>query len=140
MATWRRPLNHVAHFVHMENYFERNPRSSNTEADSKAWSSLWKTSVPSKIRVFLWRLARESLHMADVQNMSRTSTCGLCGGSDSWKHSLLECNMANSVWSLSNDTMVEHMQACGESHARNWLFHMLETLPHDQFIRLTVTL
>jgi hypothetical protein len=126
-----------------ENYYERNRGSSNTEADSKAWCSLCKTSVPSKIRVFLWRLAQPSLPTADVlehQNISRSSICGLCVRLDSWKHSILECNMANSVWALSDDSMVEHMHACGESHAQNWLFHMLETLSHDHFIKLTVTL
>jgi hypothetical protein len=48
---------------------------------------------------------------------------------------VLALGVANNGWALSDDTMVDHMQACGESHARNWLFHMLETLPHDQFIR-----
>jgi hypothetical protein len=53
---------------------------------------------------------------------------------------LIECDMAVSVWALENEMLVEHMSACGETYAQNWLFHMLETLPHDQFIRLTVTL
>jgi hypothetical protein len=45
---------------------KRNRGSSNTESDSKAWCSLCKTSVPSKIRVFLWRLAQQSLPTAYV--------------------------------------------------------------------------
>jgi hypothetical protein len=72
--------------------------------------------------------------------MSQSSTCSFCGAVNSWKHSLIECNMANNIWALSNDLMVENMSACGETHARNWLFHLLETLPHDQFTRLSVTL
>jgi hypothetical protein len=36
--------------------------------------------------------------------------------------------------------MVEHMITCGETDARNWLFHMMETMPHDQLTRMTVTL
>jgi hypothetical protein len=48
--------------------------------------------------------------------------------------------MANSVWALSDDLMVEHMIACGQNNAKLWLFHLLETLPHEQFIQLTITL
>jgi hypothetical protein len=48
--------------------------------------------------------------------------------------------MANSVWALSDSMMVEHMTAYDEPNAKHWLFRMMETLPHDQFIRLTVTL
>jgi hypothetical protein len=36
--------------------------------------------------------------------------------------------------------MVEHMNSCGETNAKHWIFHMIETLPHDQFSRLAVTL
>jgi hypothetical protein len=53
----------------------------------KEWSSLWNIKVPSKIRVFLWRLARHSLPTADVlhhRNMASQSSCALCGAQDSW--------------------------------------------------------
>jgi len=40
--------------INRENYFEGNAGSSNTESGSKGWCSLWKTAVPSKVRVFLW--------------------------------------------------------------------------------------
>jgi ribonuclease HI len=48
--------------------------------------------------------------------------------------------MVNSVWVLSDSLMVEHIIACDERSAKHWLFHLKETLPHDQFTRLTVTL
>jgi hypothetical protein len=89
--------------INRENYYEGNPGSSNSESVTKGWSSLWKNSVPSKIRVFLWRQAQHSLPTADIlehRNMSRTSSCSLCGTVDSWRHSLIECNMANSVWMM----------------------------------------
>nr|XP_051221174.1 uncharacterized protein LOC127339353 [Lolium perenne] len=129
--------------INRENYYEGNPGSSNAEADSKAWCSLWKVQVPSKVRVFLWRLARQSLPTADLlehRNMAQSSRCSLCGGADSWRHSLIECNMSASVWALSDDEMVEHMRAVGEPSAKNWLFKMIETLSHVQFTRLTVSL
>jgi hypothetical protein len=57
----------------------------------KMLESLWKTSVPSKIRVFFWT-AQKSLPTSDVlehSNMSTNSTCSLCGADDSSKHSLI---------------------------------------------------
>jgi hypothetical protein len=86
---------------------------------------------------------KQSIPTADVlahRNMATSSTCSLCGAEYSWRHSLIECNMANSVWVLSDSLMVENMIACDERNAKLWLFHLMETLPHDQFTRLTVTL
>jgi hypothetical protein len=129
--------------MHRENCFEGNPGLSNLEAEEKGWSSLLKTSVPSKVRVFLWRLAKQSLLTADLlqhRNMSHSSSCSICGAMDSWRHSLLECNMAACVWALADDLMVEHMMMNSEPSVKQWLFDMLGSLPHDQFTRLTVTL
>ena len=55
--------------------------SSNHTLDEKGWPSLWQTKVPSKIRSFLWRLARQSLPTEDVRqhrNMSMVDNCQLC--------------------------------------------------------------
>jgi hypothetical protein len=71
-------------------------RSNRREAE-KEWTSLWQVQVPSKIRVFLWCLARHSLPSANVlhrRNMADHNSCALCGAQDSWRHALLECNMA----------------------------------------------
>jgi hypothetical protein len=96
-----------------ENYFQSNTSSSNSEVDEKGWTTLWKTPVPSKRRVFLWRLAQQSLPTADLlhhRHMSTTCTCHICGEVDSWKHSLVQCNMARSVWVLSDSSLLEYME------------------------------
>jgi hypothetical protein len=72
--------------------------------------------------------------------MSTTNTCTLCGALDSWRHSLFECNMAHSMWVLSDELVFEHMTVCGEGHAKHWVFHMIDTLPHEQSTRIAVTL
>lgn len=59
---------------------------SNTSAREKKWSSPWKIKVPSKVRIFLWRLAHHSLPSADVlqhRNMAPRSACALCSARDS---------------------------------------------------------
>jgi LPS sulfotransferase NodH len=40
-----------------EDWLDGRATSSSSVDDGKAWSKLWKTKVPSKVRVFLWRLA-----------------------------------------------------------------------------------
>lgn len=73
---------------------------SDTKADEKEWTDLWKVKVHSKVRVFLWRLARQTIPAKDLRfrrNMADDFRCSLCGEPDSWKHALLECHMASGV-------------------------------------------
>jgi hypothetical protein len=42
-------------------WLEDRAGSSRVSEEEKGWSMLWKVKVPSKIKVFLWRLARQSL-------------------------------------------------------------------------------
>uniref|UniRef100_A0A8R7QQD3 Reverse transcriptase zinc-binding domain-containing protein n=1 Tax=Triticum urartu TaxID=4572 RepID=A0A8R7QQD3_TRIUA len=87
-----------------ENMLEGSGATSDNSSQEKAWSSLWKIGVPSKVKVFLWRLARHSLSTTDVlhhRNMSYVSACPLCGADDSWRHALVSCTMARCVWALS---------------------------------------
>jgi hypothetical protein len=101
-----------------ENYYEGNFGSSSPKVEVKGWTTLWKTAIPYKLRVFLWRLAQQSLptsYLLQHHHVSTTtSTCSLCGVIDSWRHSLLESDMARSIWALSDVSMVEHMEATTE--------------------------
>jgi len=47
-------------------WLENKPGHLDVEADEQEWSAIWQLKVPSKIRVFLWRLARHSIPTADV--------------------------------------------------------------------------
>ena len=71
--------------------------------------------------------------------MATSSCCAICGGEDSWMHSLITC-MARCVWALSDPELVEHLLAMAEPDAKSWLFSMQESMPHDEFVKLTVTL
>ena len=93
-------------------WLENRPGRSNVHAEEKEWSIIWQLKVPSKIKVFLWRLARHSLPTADVlhrRHMAEQAACLICGAPDSWKHSLLDCNMAKCVWALAREETVEHI-------------------------------
>jgi hypothetical protein len=62
----------------------------------------------------------------------------VCGAMVSWKHSLLGCNMASSVWALESK-LVQHLHSNSEPNAKRCPFVMLGSLPHDQFISVTIT-
>jgi hypothetical protein len=117
--------------------------SSDVRGEEKSWTMLWKVQVPSKLRVFLWRLARQSLPSADVlhhRHMAPQSSCFICGEQDSWKHSLLECNMARCVWALAPEDITEFIANVQEPHARGWLAAVFRALPHEELTRVVVTL
>lgn len=99
--------------------------------------------VTTKLKVFLWRLAHHSLPTKDVRkhkHMSDRDECMVCGMQDSWRHGLIECTMARCVWALVDQELMEHMMATPEPLACNWLFYMVDVLPHKDLTRLVVTL
>ena len=104
---------------------------------------MWKIPVPSKIQIFLWILAKHSLPTEDVRhhrNMAPTAACAICGHEDSWRHSLIECNLARCVWALTKEDITEHISLSAEQTPRQWLFSMIETMEKDDLIQMLVTL
>jgi hypothetical protein len=62
-------------------YLESIAGRSDIAAVEKKWLAIWKLRIPSKIKVFLWRLACASIPSADVlhhRNMSTRDKCGIC--------------------------------------------------------------
>ncbi|KAF8692175.1 hypothetical protein HU200_039777 [Digitaria exilis] len=84
---------------------------SDTGAEEKEWVQLWSVKVPSKIRVFLWWLARQSLPTGD-------------------------CNMARAVWALENEEITEFLGQKQETDARAWLVAIMAALPHEALTRV----
>jgi hypothetical protein len=126
-----------------EDWLEGRATGSNAAEEEKGWKSLWKVQVSSKIRLFLWRLARQSLPTGDVRNhrhMADTSSCSICGREDSWRHSLIECTPSRCVWALVGEEITQHMCYSNEPNAKLWLFHMMESLKYVEFVEMAVTL
>ena len=92
---------------------EVRPSQSNVSAEEKEWTELWSIKVPSKVWVFLWRMARISIptgHMRHHRNMAPNQRCVLYGAAYSWRHALLECNLARSVWALERENISEFLR------------------------------
>jgi hypothetical protein len=116
---------------------------SNISVEEKEWTTLWGIKVPSKIRVFLWRLARSSLPSKDVlhhKHMADNNACSICGAADSWRHSLIECNMARCVWALEDEAITEHICENPAQDPKSWLVAMMSSLSQEELVRVSVTL
>jgi hypothetical protein len=81
-----------------------------------------------KFHVFLWHLARQSIPTGDVRhhrNMALDGNYTLCGGSDSWKHALLECNLAKCVRALERKELTGFICQIETLDARAWLAEVM---------------
>jgi hypothetical protein len=127
-----------------ENWLEKRAGSSCMEGQEKQWKKLWQTRVPSKLRIFAWRLARSSLPTGQERmhrHMATTSACTLCSASlDDWRHSLVECNLARAVWALMDENLVEAMQMDETTDPKLWLMSLCTTLSQRDFIQVLQTL
>lgn len=104
--------------------------------------SLWMVKVPSKIRIFLRRLAKHSLPIGDILHDRKMAKgrAYFCGMEDSWRYSLLECTMARCIWALEKEEIVEAMGGISENDAKSWVAIMTEILPQEDVVRVAITL
>lgn len=59
---------------------------------------------------------------------------------DTWRHALIDCTMAKSVWSLVDEELVEHLIACRHDDARLWLIELQDSVNNEDFVKVLVTL
>ncbi len=76
--------------------------SAATNSATQFWSSIWATSVPPKVRVFVWRACQGILptqtHLFD-KGISNTFSCVWCGDeAETEDHLLWKCEFAQRVW------------------------------------------
>ena len=95
--------------------------------------------MPSKVRNFLWRLSHPSLPTTDLlnhRNMLSVLVSGLCGSNDSWHQPVMNCNIALCVWAFEDPDLVEVIDGNRKPDARRWIFSLIESLPHDAFLKV----
>lgn len=109
--------------------------SSEPAGDRSIWNLVWKANVPQKIRVFAWRLATDSLAVA--QSLNRripkiAPTCSVCGmeGEDA-HHAMVRCTLARGlrfgmrdVWQLPNEETFRYT-------GKDWFFNLLDGVTVD---------
>lgn len=79
------------------------PSCSNSH--SSHWNSIWKMAVPEKVKIFLWRAAKDLLPTAEnlwKKKVVQEATCQICRNQiESIAHALLDCKIARKVWQNS---------------------------------------
>jgi hypothetical protein len=102
---------------------------------------MWKIQVDSKLKIFVWRLAKQSLpDLLHHLNKSSTLRCTLCGAADSWRHCLLESAMVRNIWSLGDEEVVEHLFATTRPSAKHWIFSLVDLFSYEMFIKVLISL
>lgn len=64
-----------------EDWIEHRAGGSDVAGAQKQWTLLWKQPVPAKLKVFAWRLAKNSTPTESVRhdrNMAQTNICQIC--------------------------------------------------------------
>ena len=59
---------------------------------------------------------------------------------DSWRHSLLESNLAKCVWALEKEDITEFIGCLQEQDARAWLAQTFSSLPQEDMVRVTINM
>jgi hypothetical protein len=72
--------------------------------------------------------------------MAQSSACFFYGHQDSWRHSLLECNIAKCIWDLEDDHIVEAVCKTEDIDAKSWLLAIFKVMPHVEADRVSVVL
>ena len=71
-------------------------------SSSSVWKELWKLSIPSKIKIFAWRVLHGCIPCLTIlanKHISNTGNCPMCQtGAEDIKHALFSCNRAREVW------------------------------------------
>ncbi|KAL0396908.1 UNVERIFIED_CONTAM: putative mitochondrial protein [Sesamum calycinum] len=113
------------------------PLPSSSNLASPVWKTIWKANVPSKIRVFIWKVAHNALPTGRnlLQKLRfEPLACPLCCSEDEdVEHVFLRCPFARQVWALSHLPWalisVFSADSCG------WVEHLAKSLPTEDFDR-----
>jgi len=72
----------------------------------KEVDNIWKTSLPMKIKVFLWQLSHNKLQSAVAlkrRGWKGSTRCVLCGRHESVSHIFFTCSLARFVWACLSE-------------------------------------
>jgi ribonuclease HI len=108
-----------------QNYGTMQESSSGGQNDRR-WQTLWKLSVPPKVRSFWWRVLNGFIPCRQIlkyRHMDKISFCKICGAEESIYHSFFECTWARLFWEeLRRMTNIKIPRL----HPNSWASDLLE--------------
>lgn len=126
-----------------EDYLESRGNCSDVQRIQNEWKHLWSMKIPSKIKVFCWRLAHNSLPTGTIlknKNLTATANCKICGAEeDTWIHSLLQCNISKCVWALMDEDLLDLLASLHFSDPKHWISYICCNIPKADGVRILVT-
>ena len=127
-----------------EAWIERESESSGKKEETGMWKkSLGRSRYQQRCATLhgVWRSKVCRWQNCCMMQMSTDKVCIICGSdNDNCRHSLIECHMARCVWVLLDEDLLAHAMKTQTPGARNWLFIMIQSLQHEGFVKLLVTL
>lgn len=104
------------------------------------WQHIWKLDLPGKVRMFLWRLAHNSLPTRmniKRKHIELDTLCPMCSRLDEdGSHLFLKCKKVKAVW---REQQLEDVRlqlcACQDPHG---MFEKIFTLPGEKLLRVAV--
>ncbi|KAL0296126.1 UNVERIFIED_CONTAM: hypothetical protein Sradi_6664700 [Sesamum radiatum] len=114
------------------------PLPSSSNLASPVWKTIWKANVPSKIRVFIRKVAHNALptdrNLLQKLRFEPLAFPLCCSEDEDVEHVFLRCPFARQVWALSHIpwALISGFSAdsCG------WVEHLAKSLPTEDFDRL----
>ena len=116
--------------------------STTNEGDAFSWYKIWQTKLPNKVKMFIWRLAHNNLHVR--RNLQRRGVkldtiCPLCNRLDEDSgHLFFKCKWAKECWRRMNLEQVrldlEKCQSGKDTIRKIWA--MQQNLQQQVFVLL----
>lgn len=112
------------------------------DAGPSCGQHIWKLDLPGKVRMFLWRLAHNSLPTRmniKRKHIQLDTLCPMCSRLDEdGRHLFLKCKLVKVVWREQNLEDVRlQLLACQDPHG---MFEQIFTLPREKILRVAVLL
>lgn len=111
------------------NAFAGGASSSAPNGVRSIWNSIWKSSVPQKMKITAWKVVLGALPTAQCKkhrHLSKRSTCPLCGvEEDGTFHALVTRNNARLIWLRMRTRWTLPPDEFLVDNGKEWLLHLL---------------
>ncbi|KAL9441066.1 hypothetical protein AB3S75_019689 [Citrus x aurantiifolia] len=120
--------------------FPDSPACSNRSSSN--WNVIWKLTLPAKIKIFVWRAAKNLLPTTEnlwKRKIIHKAYCKRCGNRvENTLHALITCKAAKKVWQLS--PLESSFQEMGNADILGDLMRMQKKLSRDDMKMLMTIL